>query len=350
MKHSTYKTVIARAALAASVAIFAASPSTAQEAFEFKIAHPFPPTHYLAVNGIDVWLEKIKERLGDRVSFTLYPAQQLGKSADTLELAETGVAEIVLTATSYHPARLPLSGVAELPGMYDDICAGSQAALVLSQEGALLDEHDFAPNNVRSMFNVSLPIYKVVTSTKPVRTLEDVANLKLRTTGGAMDLTARALGAVAVRMASAELFQAAERGTVDGALYLYTGMPPYDLQTVFKHATEGVSLGSTHVTFLINRDTLDALPADIKQAFLEAGAETSASLCKWMDGNDGIIRDTMVKEDGLQVIQLDEEQVRLWEEKVEAVAADWVKTIGEQGKPAQEVIDAYRAEVEKAGG
>ena len=350
MMHSTCRTMIASAAIAASAAIFIAGPSPAQEALEFKIAHPFPSTHYLSVHGVDVWLEKIRERLGERVSFTVYPAQQLGKAADSLELAETGVAEIVVTPVSNHAARLPLSSVAELPGMFSDICAGSRASLALSQEGGLLDEHDFAPNNVLSIWNVSVPTYKVITASKRVNTLEDVAGLKLRTTGPAMDLTTRALGAAAVRMPSAELYQAASRGTVDGAVYFYTGMPPYDLQSVFKHAAEGVSLGSAHAAFLINRDIFQALPADIKQAFLEAGAETTDSLCKWMAENDRVIRDTMVEEDGLEIIQLSEEQVRLWEERVETVATDWAKGLGEQGKPAQEVLDAYRAEVKKAGG
>lgn len=322
----------------------AAGAALAQDRIELKIAHPFPTTHYLVEHGLDVWVAALKQELGERVNFTIYPAQQLGKSAELLDLAANGVADLVLTATSYHPSQLTVSAVAELPGMFSDICVGSRASMELSAKDAFFDAVDFAPNGVRAIYNASLPIYNVVTATRAVERLEDLAGLKLRTTGSAMDMTARALGAVAVRMPSAELFEAAQRGTVDGALYLYNGMPPYDLQSVFKHSTEGVSMGTTHLVLLMNRERFDALPADIQEAFLRHGAAAAENNCAWMAANDAAVRDRMVAEDGLRVIALGADEKARWEERLAVVADEWAESIGTQGKPA---LDAYRAAVKR---
>lgn len=318
----------------------------AQDAMELKVSHAFPATHYLIEEGLNVWTDELADRLGDRVAFTVYPAQQLGKAAEALQLAADGVADLVLTATSYHPSQITVSGVAELPGLFEDICAASEASMALSQDGAIFDTTDFEPNGVIAIYNASLPTYKVVTSTTPVSTLEDVAGLKLRTTGAAMDMAARALGASAVRMPSSELFQSAQRGTVDGALFLYTGMPPWDLNSVFHHATEGVSMGSTHVVLLMNREMFRALPEDVRRAFLEAGKVAARNNCAWMAENDKLIRDRMVAEDGLVVTVLDPPEIARWKERTDSVAAQWVEAIGAQGKPAQEALDAFRAELD----
>jgi len=338
----TYALKAAAAVIALATGLTAGA-ARAQDTIELKIAHAFPATHYLIAHGLDVWVAAVKEELGDRVNFTIYPAQQLGKAGDALDLAANKVAEVVLTATSYHPAQLTVSAVAELPGMFSDICVASRASMELSKKGALFDEVDFAPNGVRAIYNASLPTYNVVTATRKVEKLEDLAGLKLRTTGAAMDMTARTLGAVGVRMPSTELYQAAQRGTVDGALFLYNGMPPYDLQTIFKHSTEGVSMGSTHVVVLMNRERFDALPADIQEVFLRHGAAAAENNCTWMAENDKLARDKMVAESGLEVTTLDADEKARWEKRTAMVADEWAESIGPQGKQA---LAAYREALE----
>ncbi|MBB06266.1 MAG: hypothetical protein CML03_12250 [Pseudooceanicola sp.] len=322
-----------------------ASAASAQDTIDLKISHAFPTTHYLIENGLDVWVASLKEELGDRINFTIYPAQQLGKAAEALDLAASGVADVVLTATSYHPTQLTVTGVAELPGMFSDICVASRASMALSKEGEFFDTADFEPNEVQAIYNVSLPIYKVVTADRKVETMDDLKGLKLRTTGAAMELTARELGAVGVRMPSPELFQAAQRGTVDGALYLYAGMPPYDLQSVFKHSTEGVSMGSTHLVLLMNREKFNDLPEDIQETFLRLGAAAAENNCAWMTDNETVERDRMVEESGLEVTTLADDEAARWRELTAAVAGDWASSAGEDGAKA---VETYRAAVESA--
>ncbi|MDF1873944.1 TRAP transporter substrate-binding protein DctP [Vannielia sp.] len=319
-----------------------AGAASAQDTIDLKISHAFPPTHYLIEHGLDIWVNGLKEDLGDRVDFTIYPAQQLGKAAEGLDLVSNGAADLVFTATSYHPTQITVSGVAELPGVFSDICVATRASMEMSREGALFDKVDFEPSGVRAIYNASLPTYNVVTATRKVEKLEDFEGLKLRTTGAAMDLTARTLGAAAVRMPSAELFQAAQRGTVDGALYLYAGMPPYDLQTVFKHSTEGVSMGSTHVVLLMNREKFDSLPDDVQEVFLRHGVAAAENNCAWMAENDSLVRDKMVDEAGLEVVKLGAEETARWKERTDAVAADWAASVGEHGA---EAVEAYTAAV-----
>ena len=70
--------------------------------------------------------------------------------------------------------------------------------------------------NIRLLLAVSLPQYRIFTVKHPVKDVADVTGLKLRSTGGAQDLTLRALGAVPVRMAAPDAYESLSRGTMDG--------------------------------------------------------------------------------------------------------------------------------------
>src|SRR3546814_6004609 len=76
--------------------------------------------------------------------------------------------------------------------------------------------------------------------------------LKLRTAGGAMDATARAFGAVPVRMAAPEIYESLSRGTIDGMLLPYASVLSYDLAGLTKFATTKENFGSAVLTYVMS--------------------------------------------------------------------------------------------------
>src|SRR5690606_36215201 len=144
--------------------------------------------------------------------------------------------------------KLPLSVVAELPGMFETACAGSMALTTLMAPGGLLYEEEFAPQGVRVMFANMLAPYTVMTATAPLQSYEDLAGLKLYASGDVKHQTLSLLDAIPIRLTGPEIFQAVQRGTIDGAMLAYIGLPPYALDSVMRHGLTGVNLGSTAIT------------------------------------------------------------------------------------------------------
>jgi hypothetical protein len=95
---------------------------------------------------------------------------------------------------------MPVSEVAMLPGAFEHSCQGTLAYWKLARNGVIAQQ-DYTPNNIRLLLAVSLPQYRIFTVKAPVKDVGDVTGLKLRSTGGAQDLTLRAIGAVPVRLA-----------------------------------------------------------------------------------------------------------------------------------------------------
>ena len=81
-----------------------------------RVANSFPKGHYLVKLVLEPWMEEVKKRTNNAVTFEHYPAQQLGKAADMLKLTQTGVADIGYVAPGYTSDKMPVSEVAMLPG------------------------------------------------------------------------------------------------------------------------------------------------------------------------------------------------------------------------------------------
>ncbi|WP_204279917.1 hypothetical protein, partial [Serratia marcescens] len=66
---------------------------------------------------------------------------------------------------------------------------------------------DYRPNRIRLLLAVALPPYQILTVRAPVRSEQDLRGVKLRSTGGAQDLTLRTIGATPMRMAAPEAYE-----------------------------------------------------------------------------------------------------------------------------------------------
>ncbi|MBK8741940.1 MAG: TRAP transporter substrate-binding protein DctP [Betaproteobacteria bacterium] len=195
--------------------------AAAQETFTLKFATGVPATHFISQVPAKFFMDRVGELSKGRIKFEFYPGEQLGKAKDMLLLVQTGVSEMADIVPSYVPDKLPLTGVTELPGQSANACEGTRVYYNLTRPGKILATKTFDPQKVRVLMAANIVPYKIVTSKKAVYTLEDLAGLKIRTTGGATDDTMRALGAVSVRLSGAEIREAATRGTIDGALYTH---------------------------------------------------------------------------------------------------------------------------------
>lgn len=323
------------------IAIAAAISSASAQDLTLKLAHTLPSTHYAYEHGIRKFIDGVTARTGGKVKFEVYPANQLGK--DSYSTVNSGIANIGMIVTSYAADKFPLTSVTELPGLFSTSCEAMAKYWALSKPGGLLETREYKPLGLKVLLVSTLPQYAFTTASKPVKTLNDVAGLKIYANGAAMDKTVRALGAVPIRLTASEMFDAASRGTVDGALFPYSSLPAYKLDGVIKYAAEGAQLGSASWMLAMSERGWRGLPEDVKQALGAAGLEAQEALCKYMDADHINMRQRLQAEKGLTVTKLSDEQLKLWQEKMQVVAAGWASEMDSKGKPGTALIEALRA-------
>lgn len=320
-----------------------AAQAAAQEPITLKFAMAVPPTHYTAVAGGQYFMDRAVELSGGKIKFEWYPGEQLGKAKDLLTLVQTGVADIADVVPSYVSEKLPLTGVAELPGQTVSSCEGTKVLYELTRSGKVLDREDFNKQKVVVLMAATLAPYKILTAAKPVRTMDDMKGLKIRSSGGAPDATIRSLGAVGVRLAGPEINEALTRKTIDGAMYPYMSLRPFGIESI-RYAVSGVSVGTIATSFLMNESKFNSLPKDIQNALVQAGKDAGMNYCNYIDDFEG--KEIKARTE-IEAIALSPEEVKRWTEAMDTTKGAWEESVSKRGKPAKEALQAWDAEIKK---
>ena len=329
------RTVLVSALLAA-----AAGPAAAQEKITLRLAESLPAGHVIHELVAKPFMELVTKATNGQVVFQHYPAEQLGKAKDMAQLTVAGVADISYIVPSYSSEKYPLTAVAELPGVFDTECQGSLAFYKVSHNGGILETKEFGPNQLRPLVTIALPAYQIQLATsREVKTAKDLEGLKIRTTGGAMDLMMRSIGGVPVRMAAPEIYESLTRGTLDGVIFSYQSSVSYDFGKILKSGTEGLNFGTAIFTYSIGEAKFRSLPENVRKVLVEAGEQTTREGCKrFEDGEKGATE--KIKSQGMKVINFGADDRKVFDTAFKSVSEDWVKDINKRGKPGTEVFKA----------
>lgn len=313
--------------------------AAAAQEVTLRVADTFPSGHYIAQNLTEVWMDRARELSDGRIDFQYFGSGQLGKIPEMLDLVENGVVDIAYVPPSSYADRIPLVGVAELPGFFTDATSGTDAfnALLTSTIGETqFDEYDVTP-----LFGAVLPQYQIASAGEPIDSDETFADVRLRTPGGVLELAANELGALAVPMGGPEMYTAFQRGTVDATLNAYGSMDSYKLDEVLKSVSTNGSFGTFGMIYVIDDDVLAGMPQDLQDALMQAGADAASSFASWVDGNEATVAERFAGE-GITTYQIPQDVLDHWNEKLLTVADMWAERLDERGLDGSGAVAAWK--------
>jgi TRAP-type C4-dicarboxylate transport system substrate-binding protein len=341
--HMTIRKLAGIAATVSTLALGLNGAAHSAEPKHLRVADSFPAGHFLVKLMLEPWMEQVKKRTNNAVTFDYFPSQQLGKAADMLKLTQTGVADIGYVAPGYVSDKMPASEVAMLPGIFDHTCQGTLAYWKLAHKGVLADQ-DYAGNKIRLLLAVALPQYRILTVKAPVKAVGDVAGLKLRATGGAQDLTLRAINAVPVRMAAPDAYESLSRGTMDGLLFPLESVVAYGTDKLVKFSTNGVGFGSFVVAYSISDAAWSKLTPEVQKAMIDAGEDIVPKACEEVQKADEEVRRKLEGE-GVKFETFSPETRAQFKDLLKGVNKTWAEGLDARGKHGSEVLKDFDAAV-----
>lgn len=317
--------------------------AAAAEPIKLRVADSFPKGHYLVRLVLEPWMAEVQKRTNNAVTFEHYPAQQLGKAADMLKLTQTGVADIGYVAPAYVSDKMPVSEVAMLPGAFEHSCQGTLAYWKTARSGVIAQQ-DYTANGIRLLLAVSLPQYRIFTVKQPVKETGDVNGLKLRSTGGAQDLTLRAIGAVPVRMAAPDAYESLQRGTMDGLLFPLESVVAYGADKLVKYSTDGVGFASFIVAYSISDTVWKKLPPDVQKAMVDVAEEIIPAACQQVQKSDDETKKSL-EAAGVRFETLRPDVNAKFKDLMKGVAKTWADGLDGRGKHGGDALKEFDAAV-----
>lgn len=304
-----------------------------------RFADSLPPDHLFTQVAAKPWMDEVTKLTNGQITFEHYPAEQLGKAKDMLSIAQSGIADVAFVVPTYITDKLPLSGVVDLPGNFVSSCSGMRAYWKLAHDGVIAQQ-EMAPNGIRVLFPIVQPPFQVFTTRKKIEDLGSFEGLKLRTTGGAMDIMLRDLGGSPVRLAAPDTYEAMSRGTIDGGVLAVVSIASYKLTPLLKFGTSGENFGSAALDYAISEARWKRLAPAIQQAMLKASDDVMASACQKIDGDNDAQIEAM-KKAGIAFSPLPKAEHDKLAAKLAAVGKDWADGLDKRGKPGGAVLAAF---------
>ena len=278
------------------------------------------------------WADEVGKRTNGRVKINIHPGATLTPPAQTYDSVVNEVIDMGYGPLQVTTGRFPLMEVMDLPL---GLKSGYNGTLLIN---ALLKQ--FKPkelSNVKVLWlNASPPAY--LQTKKPVRNLDDLKGLKLRSIGGTTTKVVAALGAIPVALAPTDVYDALAKGVADGAIVLSDALTTMKWGDSLKYTTLNIRTSYTNNGYLVmNLNKWKSLPPDVQQIMDKLSDEYMAKLSKLWDQKD-VDAIATLKAAGHTTITLSAAEEEKWVKKLAPVYDEYVKDKTAKGLPAAEAL------------
>ncbi|TCJ12706.1 TRAP transporter substrate-binding protein [Rubrobacter taiwanensis] len=330
---------IAGGALGGTVVFFSVAGCGPAEGGETRLTlgHFSSEQHNIHRDVFVPFAEEIAERSEGRIQVDIHPGGAMGPAEEQFEAGVQGVMDLSYGLQEYTPGRFPLTSAIVLPFLFDN---AEQATRVFWELYQTVPELAAEYEEVKVLGLWCGDPGAPHTVNRPIETVEDLRGLRMRSPGRTTNLVLEEIGASPVGMPITEVYDALERGVIDGMVSPYSTMHNYDFQDLVGHTVPELSFYVPPQFFVMNRQTWEGLAPEDQELIEElTGEELSLRGATSYDAEreEGL---RVLEERGIELHEVSEEALAQWHEAGEQVIDGWIEEREAQGLPGREVYEA----------
>lgn len=195
-----------------------AAPNPPAETYTLKFSHEMAEGTPEAI-AAEKFAANVAEKTGGAVTILVYPHNLLGDPATAIESATLGNIDIVCCASGNFSRFNNIFNIDTIPYLYKDAEAFIK---ILKESGTLDQQKQVLQDNGFLMLNEARNCfrgpYRVLCSTKPIQSIEDLKGLRLRAFENTNYMTAyEILGANPIVLPWADVFTSLQQGVIEAA-------------------------------------------------------------------------------------------------------------------------------------
>ena len=318
------------AIIAGVAAIILSGFASAQQKHEMKVAYFIGDQHPVGAWFVR-WSDGIEKASGGRIAVKRFPGAQMGPAPGYYDMARTGQSEVAFFIHGGTPGRFPITELINLPYL---IGSGDIGAKVLNDPEMRTKYLDAEHKGIKALVYFTVQPGQVMTTKKPIRTLEDFKGMRIRFSSPTIREFIAALGATPVGVSPTEIAEALQKGTVDGAFIDYGGAGiAFKLGGIVKHVSEMYSF-VTSFGVAMNPDFYNKLPPDLKKVIDDSMIGQAKELADGIDSIDAPGKKLIV-EGGANAFRLSPEEDAKFRKAGAEVAEVKVEELEAKGLPAR---------------
>jgi TRAP-type C4-dicarboxylate transport system substrate-binding protein len=331
---------IRKLALAGFVASALALPAQAQTTLTFSSW--VPPTHHLTLWQQN-WAADLEKATGGRIKTQSLPKAPAA-APGTFDAVRDGLMDFSYVTASYTPARHILPLMAELPG------AGATAEINAVAYSRIHWKHFQKLGEYRGVKLLAVWTHGPgqMFTKKPLKSLAEFKNQKIRTGGGIAEAVANALGASAFVKPAPESYELLNSGVADGVFFPFESIVSFKLDKVIGQATVFPGgLYSSSFGFFMNEDKWNKLSKQDQDIIEKMSGEAAArSNGKSWDNADKVGLDAL-KAAGANIVTASPAMIAEAKQRSGPIIEDWIQKASAKGINAKAILAEFHGELKK---
>jgi TRAP-type C4-dicarboxylate transport system substrate-binding protein len=320
--------------------VIGTTTSARAAAIQLTYSNFFPPSHIQSKLAA-AWCKEVEKRTNGKVKITYYPGGTLTKGKNCYDGVVNGLSDIGMSVLAYTRGRFPIMQAVDLPLGYT---SGKVATNICNAVYNKFKDPGF--NDTQVMYLMAHGPGILFTRKKAVRKLEDLKGMKIRAHGTTAALV-KALGGTPVAMPMPELYQALQKGVVDGALYPMEVNKGWKMAEQVKYCTMDLSCSYTTSFFVVmNKKKWNSLPKDVQKTIDEINKEWIPKHGAAWDSSDAAGRKYFKKKGG-EIITLSKAELARWKKASRPVITGYIAQMKKKGINGKEIVDYIESMLKK---
>lgn len=297
------------------------------EAKELRLSSFEPPQAFVTKDIVTAWMDKTNAKLSKDAQFKLYAGSVLGAPPLQQSMVKKGIAHAALVVTTYTPGVFPLSSIVQVPFLAPDSKTGTEILQRLLDEGFLKDEY----NDYKVIGLFTTRGYNFYSRNTPIKTPADLKGMKIRTPSQYYKAMMEMLGASGVSVPAPGVFEALDRGVVDGVAWNFEVSKSFRLGEASEYSTR-LFFSNIPFAVLMNKKTYESLSdADRKVIDEMTGRAFSEFASATMDAYDMKQEATLEKLEGHTMITPTGADRQAWVDALAGAEEIWLKSMSDIG-------------------
>ena len=312
-----------------------------------KVSHYLPPSHGFQVDFLESWAKQLSEKTNGKVDVKIYDATSaFGKIDRQADQVRAGVMDMAVGLNGIPRDRYPSASIIEMPFLVKYADSGSETLWNLYKEGLL--GSDYENFKVLALFTHEGGL--IHTLDTPVRSLDDLKGLRLRTPSPAVSAMLEAFGASPVGLPPSAIYENLQKGNIEGLVTTWDLVNAVKANELLKYHTDAAAY-TAGFYFVMNKKKYDSLPKDVQTAIDEiSGDALVGKFGGWWDKWEAAGKADAEKR-GDEIITIDDATRAQWQESVQPMIKDYLEGLKEKGvadpqavyKRAQELVAEFDA-------
>jgi len=311
------------------VAFFCSCPVMAKTIKLIAASH-VPPSYLDILPAEQAFIDDINVASDGKVAIDFYHSGTLLGVNELIPGLEAGTVDIIFHTTSHTTGSWPIQGGASLPFLFEDsydlrdhFKVGSPLYNFVKDK--MVNDHDI----IILAFG-ALTMEYIWTADRAIEKPDDMKGLIFRVGGDVEAKAVKSLGGSPVFLPSGEIYEALQRGTIDGVICYAGTIAGRSLQEVLKYCIK-VPISGFGRTIYLKKSTWESFPEDIQRLFHIAAVKYDYNHLEIADRvHDEQYWNKKFVDAGMEVIEPDAATIAQFREKCKDIWIEWSESIGKE--------------------